>query len=194
MLELTEQDGLIAIDQKALLSLWRDHLATDTDGFAQTEATNVFENTFLSLTGKATSSEELAFLRGGWTLNLKAGVVKTALAGAFMAGLFSLLGFDAINPAVLPSVLPFLFELESVNLSQKEALLLAELKVRPAVMKQLHSPAELYAVLPPSTQSQLNELDFADFLHQLDLSGWVAKKEGLSYQMAERQRFRVTLV
>jgi len=164
MLELTEQDGLVAIDQTVLLSLWRDHLATGTEDFAQTEAAQIFERTFLSLTGEATSSEELAFMRGGWTLKLKAGIVKTALAGAFMAGLFSILQFDAINAAVLPSILPFLFELESVNLSQKEEILLAELKVRPEVMKQLHSPSELYAVLPPSTQAQLNELDFADFL------------------------------
>lgn len=185
-------EEVVEISQANIQAHWKTYMPSGS--YAALEAEQVFEKAFLQYVGQSQEATELAFLKGGWTFNLKGGLVKTALSGAFMTGLFCWMGFESINVAVLPSVLPFLFELDKIELSQKEETILAQLLVKEEVKQRLHSPVELYKMLPAATRKMLNELDFQDFLEKLNLAGHLKKKKIDLYQLSETQRFKITFV
>ncbi len=180
------------VSQATLQTIWKQYMPQNS--YVVMEAEQVFEKAFLEYVGKSREETELAFINGGWTFNLKAGLTKTALSGAFMAGMFCWIGFESVSAAVLPSILPFLFELEKIELSQKEETILAKLMVKEEVKQRLHSTAELYQILPAATRKMINELDFEDFLEKLDLAGHLKKKTGDQYQLSEKVRFKLTFV
>lgn len=181
----------IVFSQLELQEYWAERILGDD--YLAIEARQAFEQAFLHYIGEQQAISDLA-MRGGWTFKLKAGLVKTAISGAFMSGLFCFMQFDAIGAAVLPSILPFLFELDKIELSRKEETILAQLLLREEVKTNLHSAEELYALLPPATKILLNPLDFQDFLDQLDLAGHLKEKEGRVYQLSEKARFKLTII
>ena len=182
----------VEVTQATLHTIWGKHMPNRD--YATMEAAQVFEKAFLQYAGEDQEETDLAFLQGGWTFKLKAGLVKTALSGAFMAGMFCWIGFESVSAAVLPSVLPFLFELEKIELSQKEETLLAKLLVREEVKQKLHSTTELYQMLPAATRKMINELDFQDFLEKLDLAGHLKEKTDGQYQLSEKLRFKISFI
>ena len=183
---------VVEVTQVTLQTIWGKYMPNKD--YAAIEAEQVFEKAFLQYVGQGHEETNLAFLQGGWTFNLKAGLVKTALSGAFMAGMFCWMGFESVSATVLPSILPFLFELEKIELSQKEETILAKLLVREEVKQKLHSTTELYQMLPAATRKMINELDFLDFLEKLGLAGHLKEKTGGQYQLSEQLRFKITFV
>lgn len=182
----------VEVTQATLHTIWGKYMPNKD--YATMEAAQVFEKAFLQYAGEDQEKTDLAFLQGGWTFKLKAGLVKTALSGAFMAGMFCWIGFESVSAAVLPSVLPFLFELEKIELSQKEETLLAKLLVREEVKQKLHSTTELYQMLPAATRKMINELDFQDFLEKLDMAGHLKEKTDGQYQLSEKLRFKISFI
>jgi hypothetical protein len=80
-------------------------------------------------------------------------------------------GFDQLPALVLPAVLPLLVDIDRVELSASEEHLLANLRLRPDVVKQAHSPEGLYAELPDELREQVSLLDFLDFVQRLVAAG-----------------------
>jgi len=189
---IPEQE-IIAIGAADLQSLWSEQIQV-SDDFFNLEGQRVFQDAFLEFTGHKKQEEKLAFFKGGWTLNLKAGIAKAALSSALMCGVFSMIPGIPIAASVLSGVLPFLFEIGKVELSQKEEYILAKLLVKDEVKKHLHSAEELYEKLPKEIRRDINRLDFIDFLDKLDLAGHVKRKTSGEYQLSGKKRFKITFI
>lgn len=188
--KLTLQDHLIDVSQKEIIEYW-NQISLDDD-YSRIDSTETVESVFLHLLGHQ-NSDELKFINGGWTINAKAGFIKTAIGYATMAGVFTLIGTTgSIALMVLPSVLPFLFEIEKIELNKKEQYILAKLLLRDEVKTQMHNINQLYELLPNEIKSDLNILDFIDFLEKLDLAGYKDTYTEKVYRLSENARFKLS--
>ncbi|MCB9317583.1 MAG: hypothetical protein H6569_15690 [Lewinellaceae bacterium] len=184
---------IVTIQSSDLHTWWKEHLqgVTVVDDLV---GERVFQEAFLEYSGHGKREDKLAFFRGGWTINLKAGLAKTVLVGASLCGIFSQMQGIQIASTVLPTLLPFLFEINRVELSAKEEYILAKLLVKNSVKKHLHSADELYDKLPKDVRKMINRLDFIDFLEKLDMAGHIRRKKAGEYQLSGKRRFRVTFL
>ena len=188
--ELELKDNLVTISQKEINDYW-NQLMLDND-FKELESLKIVEFVFLANVGYK-DSDELKFLNGGWTINAKAGIVKAAVGYAVMAGVFSLIGTTGgIALAILPSILPFLFEIEKIELNRKEQYILSKLHLREEVKREMHNPTQLYELLPPEIKDNLNFLDFQDFLDKIDLAGYKNTYTEKVYRLSERAKFKLS--
>lgn len=187
-LELNNE--VITITQKEINKYW-SQLSIGND-FKELESLKVVESVFLFQVG-IKKSEGLEFINGGWTINLKGGIAKAAVGYAVMAGALTLAGVtNGLALAVLPSILPFLFEIEKVDLNRKEKLILAKLHLREEAREQMHSSEQLYDLLPSDIKDQLNFLDFQDFLDKIDLAGYKETYTEKVFQLSESAKFKLS--
>jgi hypothetical protein len=213
LLDLTVKNETLDISNTDLNNFWNEVIAGDNTNISISDGRRVLETAFLNQVGyQETSNEEesgdippigfftikraseLDFIRKGWKINLKDGLVKTALASATMAGLLTVVGISGgLAAAIIPTVMPYFFELESVSLSKKENLILGKLLLKDEVKIKLHSGKELYELLPDEIKDDINFMDFQDFLETLELSGHndTYTKE---YRISEKTKFKLTIV
>jgi hypothetical protein len=184
---------IIIIGSSDLQTWWSEQFQ-GADDYITLEGGRAFQDAFLEYTGHKKQDEKLSFFKGGWTIKIKAGLVKAALSGAFMCSVFSMIPEFQVAASVLPGVIPFLFEIEKISLSKKEDYILAKLLVRDEVKKHLHSADELYDKLPKKIRQDINHLDFLDFLEKLDMAGHIKRKTSGEYQLSGKKRFKITFV
>jgi hypothetical protein len=72
---------------------------------------------------------------------------------------------SSIPVALVPGLLPYLFNIEKIRLTASEKEILARLPVKENVF--VGSVEEVYAALPEELRQQLNPLDFRDFVEKL---------------------------
>lgn len=120
------------------------------------------------------NQEPLRF-RGGWTIALKANLLRTAVMTALITGALIHSQTPAIPSIVIPAIVPLLFEMERVKLKRSEELILLELAYKPEAKDK--TAAELYALLPEKIRKDLSELEFADFLDSCKAAGLVDESE-----------------
>jgi hypothetical protein len=173
-------DGLAAVAAPAgmasaddLAALWAQ-LFPGQDG-ATRAGLRTFQAAFQTAVAagedEGAAEEALHLGGGGWEVDLRGGLVRTALATAFIAGVLAASGVTGLLPLVAPAVLPLLFDVRQVRLKPSQEIVLAELRLSPEARSGGLTADELYARLAPQTQRQLSRLDFADFLDQVRRAG-----------------------
>lgn len=108
---------------------------------------------------------------GRWSLDLsRAGVRSVVLSSLIAAGLAHR-GWGEFGVAFLTAVIPTVLDIERVELSAKDRLLLADLRLKPRTQQFFYDPDDLYAELPPEARLVVNRYDFADFVERLRAAG-----------------------
>jgi uncharacterized tellurite resistance protein B-like protein len=124
------------------------------------------------------ASGTLAWDPGGWKIKVTGQAIQGVVVAGMMYAVLTALKLDlSLLGTVVPAVMPMLFAVERVKLTTREKELHAALVLSDKV--RLGTPEELYASLPASVQSQVNPLDFADFVSKLADAG---KAERLGYR------------
>jgi hypothetical protein len=164
---VTATPGIASADD--LAALWMQ-LLPGHDGATRT-GLRAFQTAFQAAVTADGDEAGLNIRGGGWEVDLRSGVVRTALATAFIAGLLAASGVTGLLPLVAPAVLPLLFDVRQVRLKPSQEIVLAELRLSPDARTGGLTADELYARLAPQTQRQMSRLDFADFLDQIRRAG-----------------------
>ena len=100
------------------------------DGATRT-GLRTFQTAFRAAVADSEGEEALNLRGGGWVVDLRGGLVRTALATAFIAGVLAASGVTGLLPLVAPAVLPLLFDVHQVRLKPSQELVLAELQLTP---------------------------------------------------------------
>lgn len=134
----------------------------------------VFEDTFRAGCQEGEERPSLQMKGGGWVVNASSGLVKSSITAGLIAGILSMGGFSQIPVAVLPAVLPLLFDISRVRLTSSEECLHACISVNSSTLGSAKNFQELYQLLPSNVQSQLSIIDFGDFIDKCRRAGRMA--------------------
>ncbi|HIO96842.1 MAG TPA: hypothetical protein EYG71_02840, partial [Leucothrix sp.] len=88
----------------------------------------IIEQSFLVFTGNPKNAEELSFGDTSWNIKVTPNLVKTSVVASIMIGLLYATGATQLASLVLPAVLPLLVDIDSIKLSVKDDLILAEMR------------------------------------------------------------------
>lgn len=168
-----------------LISVDRDSLAAIRDAFAPDVPFDDFELVFLLHSAAADSSVEPFALRvGHWRIDLKARVLQSTIATAVLAAVIATDGATSVPFLVLAAVLPFLVDIERVELQGRDRIVLARLKGL-----KLDADAELaFRQIPEDLREQLTVFEFADIWDRLRAAGKLEPTGGLSGSLQLRIR------
>jgi hypothetical protein len=182
-----------AVTADDLAALWAQ-MFPGQDGATRT-GLRTFQTAFRAAVVDADGEEALNLRSGGWAIDLRGGLVRSALATAFIAGVLAASGVTGLLPLVAPAVLPLLFDIHQVRLSPSQELILAELQLTPEARSGGLSADQLYAKLTEQTRNQLSRLDFADFLDQVRRAGLTdpAADSRLVLRAPDNARLRLSL-
>jgi hypothetical protein len=182
-----------AVSTDDLAALWAQ-MFPGQDGATRT-GLRVFQSAFRAALADGDSDEALNLGGGGWVIDLHGGLVRSALATAFLAGVLAASGVTGLLPLVAPAVLPLLFDVHRVRLTRSQELVLAELQLTPEARSGGLTAEELYAKLPHQIRNQLSWLDFVDFLDQVRQAGLAdsAADGRLVLRAPDNARLRITL-
>lgn len=158
-----------AVSADDLAAVWAQ-MFPGQDGATRT-GLRTFQTAFRAAVADAEGEEALNLRSGGWAIDLRGGLIRTALATAFIAGVLAASGVTGLLPLVAPAVLPLLFDVRQVRLSRSQEVILAELQLTPEARSGGLTDKELYARLTEQTRNQLSWLDFVDFLDQVRRAG-----------------------
>lgn len=158
-----------AVSADDLAAVWAQ-MFPGQDGATRT-GLRTFQTAFRAAVADAEGEEALNLRSGGWAIDLRGGLIRTALATAFIAGALAASGVTGLLPLVAPAVLPLLFDVRQVRLSRSQEVILAELQLTPEARSGGLTDKELYARLTEQTRNQLSWLDFVDFLDQVRRAG-----------------------
>jgi hypothetical protein len=182
-----------AVTADDLAALWAQ-MFPGQDGATRT-GLRTFQTAFRAAVADTEGEEALNLRGGGWTVDLRGGLVRTALATAFIAGVLAASGVTGLLPLVAPAVLPLLFDVHQVRLKPSEEIVLAELQLTPEARSGGLTAEQLYARLTEQTRNQLSWLDFTDFLDQVRRAGLAdpAADGRLVLRTPDNARLRITL-
>jgi hypothetical protein len=105
---------------------------------------------------------------GPYKMDASRAAVKAAVTTAVLALAIEGTGLDSIPVVVLASVLPFLVEIERVELTPGDELVLAALRATAPPGGKDH---DWYRALPPVLRAQLTQLEFLDLVGRLRDAG-----------------------
>ena len=161
----------LVISQKELYELWEQiNLIEPLYSYSFSE----FEYSFQKIADS--NSSELRFSPHGWTIELKEGLVKASVLGVLQTMLFKAFNESNIPLTILVMVVPLLFNLNKISLSEKERTIYLDLTNNPLATVHAHSTNELYDnYLSDDMKSNINRLDFLDFLEKLKQVGLLKK-------------------
>jgi hypothetical protein len=114
-------------------------------------------------TALATDQLDPAF-GGAWEWDLSDGVIKTVLASALLAGVLSAAGVIGLTPVVIPTVIPFLFDLKRVRLEREAERVIRIIGARPEMFRRRGSHEDLYRSLPDDVREHVTLREFSDFI------------------------------
>ena len=182
-----------AVTADDLAALWAQ-MFPGQDGATRT-GLRTFQTAFRTAVADTDAEEALDLRSGGWVIDLRGGLVRSALATAFLAGALAASGVTGLLPLVAPAVLPLLFDVRQVRLTRSQELILAELQLTPDARSGGLTAEELYARLPYQIRDQLSWLDFVDFLDQVRRAGLAdpAADGRLILRAPDKARLRITL-
>ena len=105
---------------------------------------------------------------GGWRIEVRRNLLRSALAGGILAAAVAGTGIDSPPVAVLAVVLQFVVDVDRVTIRASDQAVLAALRV---ALPARGTVAEWYEALPNDVQSQITELHLADVLERLAEAG-----------------------
>ena len=142
---------------------------------------------------RAEETAELEFRPGGWELDLRSGIVKSALTAALLTGVLIAAGATGLAPVVLPTVLPMLLDINRVKISPRDRFVHAALRKVSPDGKPM-TAQELYDGLPGDLRDVVSPLDFAEFIDHLTRAGYVtASSSNVIVHPDDEPRFRISL-
>lgn len=158
-------DGTLSSDNVDELT---DGLGLDASSSAQ--LVSLLEE-FAVWDGEQSPDGEFEFRVGSWELDLTRELVRSSILAALLAVVLGTIpggvGFAAIGVAVIPS----LMDIKRVSLTDGERQLLIEVQRLPTLTSKFLSVDDIYDALPAEVQSQINRLDFANFIGALKRLG-----------------------
>ncbi|MBV5327855.1 MAG: hypothetical protein JZU65_09480 [Chlorobium sp.] len=131
----------------------------------------VIEQSFLYLTVHPVDAEAFAFGDTSWRIKIVPNLAKSAIVAAVMVGLLHATGCTHLASLVLPAVLPSLIDIETIRLTVKDDLILAEMRRNDGLRGKAFCPQEIYDQLSPSTREQFSFIEFVEVLDALSISG-----------------------
>jgi hypothetical protein len=104
---------------------------------------------------------------GAWEWNLSEGATKTAVVGLLVAAaLFAAGAGTGMAAAMIPTVVPFLFDVKRVRLEKTADNFLRIIGARADLHQRVDTPTELYESMPPEMKEQVSVAQFREFLDQ----------------------------
>lgn len=104
---------------------------------------------------------------GHWRIDLPTRLAQTAIATSVLGGAIAVTGQASVSVAVLALILPFIVDVERVEVRTRDRIVRAHLS-NPSL---LDDPAAAYAALPDELRAQLTLLELADVLDRLRDAG-----------------------
>ncbi len=124
----------------------------------------------------------LSMRLGPYKMDTSRGAVKAAVTAAVLALAIEGAGLDSVPVVVLASVVPFLVEIERVELTPGDELAVAALR---ATVPPGGDDRDWYLALPPELRAQLTQLEFLDLLGRLRDAGIVTTGPAGGNQLAD---------
>ena len=180
----TANDGELVLDATSLNALWQALVPGDDAGHALLEEAMLAQ---LDRTDTAMHARSV-----GWSYHLSRGVVKAMVLGPLVTASLQSAGVTGLPSIVLPLVLPFFFEVEKTTLSRRNEELLVSL-VRAGATTGAKSADELYQLLPPELQAEVNKLDFLDFIDALELTGHATEPSPGIFQLRRQNDAKIKI-
>ncbi|MCD0453777.1 hypothetical protein LO762_32020 [Actinocorallia sp. API 0066] len=181
------------VRQEDLEHLWSG-LFPEED-YASRRGRDAFLDGFLAVaSGGSSNGSDLAFRPGGWEVNLGKGIVQTSVATALLGGVLAMLGAAQVPAAVLTAVIPLLFDIGRVRLTEGQGYVLAELVVDPRAQNGELSAEQLHESLSPALRQSVSLLDFRDFLATFRRAGLAddLPDGNIRLRPADRAKFRIS--
>ena len=133
----------------------------------------------------------LGMRMGSFQLDASRAAVKTAVTAAVLALAIEGAGLDSVPVVILAAVIPFLVEIERVQLGPGDAVVVAALR---SVALPGGDDRDWYRALPAELRSQLTQLEFLNLLGRLREAGIVTTDTAGDNQLtsgAGRLRLRI---
>ena len=107
---------------------------------------------------------------GGWQLDLPTAIARGVTNGTVLGALLAATGQASVPATVLSVVVPFIFDLQRVNISRSDKVILAALLQDPWGRE----PIDVwYDKLPSHVREELSSLEFVDVIERLEDAGLV---------------------
>jgi hypothetical protein len=128
---------------------------------------------------------------GSFQIDASRAAVKAAVTAAVLALAIEGAGLDSVPVVILAAVIPFLVEIERVQLAPGDAVVVAALR---SVASPGGDDRDWYLALPGELRSQLTQLEFLNLLGRLREAGIVTTNTAGDNQLASgsgRLRLRI---
>lgn len=159
------ENGEVIITENVLENFW-DQIFESENTASNHAGKLQFINDFKSNFEKDESGN-FHFKTPGWKISLSEGIIKSALAAPTLYGVLWYFGVTTgLAAVVVPTILPFFFDIKRIELSKKEEEIFAELPLLEN-SKKYKTSREWYHSLPNKIKKDVNELDFLDFMQKL---------------------------
>jgi hypothetical protein len=159
----TQAGDDLVIDQETLDRFMERLLGADF-----TQPTAVFY-TDAVLRAFGEDPSELQARSGGWTIHVRRGIAQSAITGVVMALVLKAMAVTPISLAVIPAILPCLFQIDKTQLTMKDEELL--LRLYKVAETEGLTADDLYEKLPQEIREQVNRLDLLEFLDAVTKTG-----------------------
>ncbi|PRY23502.1 hypothetical protein CLV58_14123 [Spirosoma oryzae] len=181
----------VSFDSQQLMAYWHE-LVAQTDSSAGV-AQPFLTTQFLQILASQPASEALDMKTNGWKISVSKSLLKNTLVTATLTTILRYLGEAQLATAVLPTLIPMLFEIEQIELTKKEEEIWLRLPVKKS-KKHLKTAEEWYESLPENVRNQIHFLDFIEFLDKLNLAGFADEKHG-RYRLfiKGKNKFKITI-
>lgn len=121
------------------------------------------------------NNAELQARSGGWVFHLRKSVAQSAVSGVIMAIALKATTATPLSLAMIPALLPYLFQVEKTQLSMHDEELLLYLYRRDD--SNVLSINDLYERLPAHVREDINRLDLLSFLDRVVGTGHAKETE-----------------
>lgn len=175
----------VTLTQDSLDAIFNDLLG------AQFAATNAVSYTDAVLRELGQDTAELLARSSGWIFHARRSVAQSAISGAVMALLLKAVATIPLSLAIIPAILPYLFQVEKARLSRRNEEILLQL-YRTARFRG-KSADELYEALPIGLREQIHRIDFSDFLEAVTKTGHAEEIARGKFRLRHPDRPRFTI-
>jgi hypothetical protein len=126
---------------------------------------------------------------GGWRIDVRKSVVQATIASALMVGAINIAGGGSVPIEVLALALPFLVDVERIELSTADKYVLAQMRLRNF---QPDAVKTWWKALPKRLREEVTYLEFLDLIDRLRESGAIElESDGTATLKGDRPRLRL---
>lgn len=125
----------------------------------------------------------------GWRIDVRKSVIQATIASALMMGAIDLSGGGSIPIEVLAIALPFLVDVERIELSTSDKYVLARMRLRNL---QPDAVKTWWKALPQRVREEMTYLEFLDLINRLREVGAIElEPDGTASLKKDRPRLRL---